>query len=345
MAIAEASASGHGEFEQSRFRAIRGPAGLVMGYVATILVLVTLNFFLPRALPGEPLEALSNPRSPTFIGDQERRLAVEQYYGLDRPAGEQFLAYLAGLMRGDLGTSIRYNVPVSTLIAERLPWTLLLGGTALTAGTMGGVVAGIRSGWRRGRDGDRLLLPLFVALDSVPMFVVASVIISLFAVQLGWFPLSGARTPFSDAWPPWRQALDIGHHLLLPAGLLAVQFSAFQFLVMRASMIGELGSDYIRLGRAKGMTDRILKYRYAARNALLPTVSVVGLQAGLAVSATIFVEAVFAYPGLGRLMVEAIASRDYPAIQGVFLIVTVMVLTANLAADLAYRRLDVRTRR
>jgi len=312
----------------------------VLGYAGALFVVVTLNFVLPRALPGRPLEALSDPRSATYIGDAGPRATVERYYGLDRPLGEQYADYVARLVRGDLGTSIRYEVSVVTLILERLPWTMLLGGTALTLGALVGVLAGIRSGWRRRREADGRLLALFVALDNVPLFFVASAAAYIFAVQLGWFPLSGARTPFSDTWPVWRQILDVGHHLVLPAALMGAQFSGFQFLVMRGSMVGALGSDYLVVGRAKGLPDRVLKYQYAARNALLPSVSILAVQVGAMVTASIFVETVFAYPGLGRLMVEAVANRDYPTMQGVFLVLAVMVLTANLAADLAYRRLD-----
>lgn len=326
-------------------RAPRRAATLILGYASAAFVLVTLNFVLPRALPGHPLEALSDPRSATYIGDADRRGAVERYYGQDQPWGEQFARYLGGLARGDLGTSSRYNVPVSTLLAERLPWTLLLGGTALILGALAGMLAGIHAGWRRARGADRRLLPLIVGLDNAPIYFLASVAAFVFAVQLRVFPLSGARTPFSETWPLLRQVVDIGHHLVLPAGLMALQFLGFQFLVMRASMVGELGSDYLLLGRAKGLPDRVLQYRYAARNALLPAVSLLGLQAGTAITASIFVETAFAYPGLGRLMVEAVGSRDYPTMQGVFLVLAALVLIANLAADLAYRRLDPRTSR
>ena len=139
-----------------------------------------------------------------------------------------------------------------------------------------------------------------------------------------------------------HRATDLAHHLVLPATVLALQFMTYQFLVMRASMVGELGSDYLLLGRAKGLTDRVLKYRYAARNALLPSVTVIGLQLGWAITAAIFVEAVFAYPGVGRLMFGSVADRDYPVMQGCFLILTLIVVTANFLADLAYSRLDPR---
>ncbi|MDQ3630594.1 MAG: ABC transporter permease [Actinomycetota bacterium] len=317
--------------------------GIGASSALVLLLLVTLNFALPRALPGEPIQALSDPRSQTFVGDAARRAAVERYYGLDQGVPEQYGRYLGGLARGDLGTSIRYNAPVTDVLGGRLGWTLLLVGTALALATAAGMLAGVHSGWRRGRPADRRLLGLFLALDGIPVFFLASVAAYVFAVKLGWFPLSGARTPFSQASSALHQAVDIVHHLALPAGVMALQFATLQYLVMRASMVGELGSDHLLLGRLKGLDDRVLKYRYAARNALLPAATVTALQVGFAVTAAIFVETAFAYPGVGRLMFEAVGDRDYPMMQGCFLVLTVLVVGANLLADLSYRRLDPRT--
>lgn len=315
---------------------------LVGSYAVLILLLVSLNFLLPRALPGEPIAALGDPRSELYVGDDSRRAAVQRYYGLDQPVGEQYGRYLAGLVRGDLGTSIRFNAPVSEVIGSRLPWTLLLLGVALVVATAAGVLGGVHSAWRRGRRADRRLLTLFLAIDNLPVFFLASLAVYVLAVKLGWFPLSGARTPFSQSWGPLRQIADVAHHLVLPAGALALQLVGFQYLVMRAAMVTELGSDHLLLGRAKGLSERVLKYRYAARNALLPSVTVFALQLGFAVTAAIFVETVFAYPGLGSLMIESVGERDYPLMQGCFLVLTVLVVGANLLAELAYRRLDPR---
>lgn len=316
---------------------------VVGAYAVLLLLLVSLNFLLPRALPGEPIAALSDPRSELYVGDDTRRAAVERYYGLDQPAVEQYGRYLAGLVRGDLGTSIRYNAPVTEVIASRLPWTLLLLGTALVVATGVGMLGGVHSAWRRGRRADRRLLTLFLAIENLPVFFLASIAAYVLAVKVGWFPLSGARTPFSQSWGPLRQVADVVHHLVLPVTALTLQLMGFQYLVMRASMVTELGSEHLLLGRAKGLSERVLKYRYAARNALLPSVTVFALQLGFAVTAAIFVETVFAYPGLGSLMVESVGERDYPTMQGCFLVLTVLVVGANLLADIAYRRLDPRT--
>ncbi len=311
--------------------------------MVVVFFLITLNFFLPRALPGAPISALDDPRSETYVGDESSRIAVENYYGLDRQLGDQYTTYLEDLVQGDLGTSIRFNAPVTEVLGDRLPWTLLLVGTALALATGVGMVAGVHSGWRRGRRADKGLLALFLAIDNFPVFFLASIAVFVFAVKLGVFPLSGARTPFSESSGVLAEIADVAYHLALPATVLALQFAAFQYLVMRASMVGELESDYLVLGRAKGLGDRALKYRYAARNALLPSLTVAGLQVGVAVTAAIFVETAFAYPGVGRLMFESVADRDYPVMQGCFLLLSVAVVTANFVVELAYRRLDPRT--
>ena len=305
-------------------------------------MLVTLNFALPRALPGRPIASLSDPRSSTYVSERSTRAEVNAYYGHGRPLHSQFGEYLGRLVRGDLGTSIQYGAPVARVIGERLPWTLLLTGSALVLATLIGMLAGVQSGWRRGRRSGTALLATFVAVDSFPVFFVASAAAYVLAVSVGSFPLSGARTPFSGSWGPLRQALDIAHHLVLPAAVLALQFVTYQFLVTRASVVGELESDHLELGRVKGLGERTLKYRYAARNALAPSVTVVGLQLGFAVTAAIFVESVFAYPGIGRLMFEAVAERDYPVMQGCFLVLTVLVVGGNVLVDLVVRRLDPR---
>ncbi len=318
----------------------RGTA--VVSYLVTVFVLVTLNFLLPRAMPGDPISSLVDSNSPTSVQSEELREELEQYYGLDRPVLEQYLSYLGDLLRGDLGTSIRYNQPVAEIVGERLPWTLLLLGSAVVLAAGAGMAAGIHSGWHRGRPVDRGLLSLFLGVRNFPVFFLASIALFVFAVKLGWVPLAGARTTFTTMGPLQRLG-DIAHHLVLPATVLATRFVADTYVFMRAGMVGELGAGYLVLGRAKGVRQRRLKYRYAARNALLPVVSLVAVQLGQAVTAMIFVEVVFAYPGLGRLLFDSLSFRDYPTLQACFLVLTLVVVSANFLADVAYRRLDPRT--
>ena len=311
-------------------------------YLVTVFALVTLNFLLPRLMPGDPIDALFASGSPNYVYDDQTRAALAAHYGLDQPLLSQYGDYLAGLVTGHLGHSIVTREPVTALIAGHLPWTLLLMGTATALSTAVGVLGGVHGGWRRGRPVDRGMLAVFVGLQNVPAFVVASLAAFVFAVKLDWVPLAGAQTPFASLGPVASVA-DIAHHLVAPATVLAIGLAGYQYLLTRASVVGELGADYLVLGRAKGLTERRLKYRYGARNALLPVVSQAALQLGTAVTGTVLVERVFAYPGIGHVLFGAIASLDYPVIQGCFLVFTVLVLSANLVADLLYRRLDPRT--
>ncbi len=314
----------------------------VAGYLVTIACLVAANFLLPRLLPGDPVDTLAGQSASNYIYGEESRQALIDHYGLGEPVWEQFTGYVADLFQGDLGRSIATNTAVSTEISRRLFWTLLLVGTSFALSTAIGVVAGIHSGWRRAGRADRALLAALLTVREIPSFLLGSLLLLVFAVRLDWLPLRGAETPFNDGAGLVERVSDIGQHLLLPASVLTIGLTAGTFLVMRAGMIGELGSDHLVLGRAKGLRARRLKYRYTARNALLPVVSLTGLQLGFVVTGDVLIERVFAYPGLGSLLFESIASRDYPAIQGTFLVVSISVVTANFAADVLSRRLDPR---
>lgn len=321
----------------------RKAVGLVVPYLVTVFVLVTLNFILPRAMPGNPVEAQLSVGSPTFVYDEQARAELNAYYGLDRPLVEQYGRYLADLARGDLGVSISNHTPVAKLIKAKLPWTLLLAATSVLLATAIGFLAGIHAGWRRQRRSDTSLLTAFVVSQNIPSFILASLALLLFAVQLQWFPLGGERTPFSS-YGTLESIADIGRHLVLPALVVASEVAAFQFLLTRSSVVSQLGSDYLVLGRVKGLTERRLKYRHVARNAALPIVGNTAVQLGLSITVMVFVERVFAYPGIGGLLYQSISTRDYPVIQGGFLVVTLLVLSLNFGADLIYRRLDPRTR-
>ncbi|MDP8988205.1 MAG: ABC transporter permease [Actinomycetota bacterium] len=315
---------------------------LVASYLLTVFVLITVNFALPRVLPGDPVDALLSGDSPHYVQSEVVRAQLNEYYGLDLPIWDQYQKYLGDLATGELGTSIRYNVPVGQLVAERLPWTLLLLSSAISLAVLVGWASGVNSAWRRGRFTDRGLLAVFLGLHSFPVFFVGSLALFVFGVKLGWVPLAGTRTFFATTGGALEAVGDVAHHLVLPASVLALQFATSQYIDMRASMVGELGSDYLLAGRAKGLRERRVKYRYAARNALLPVVALTGVHVGVAVTQSILVETVFAYRGLGRLTFEAVAFRDYPTLQGCFLVLTLVVVTANYAADAVNARLDPR---
>ena len=314
----------------------------VFAYLATVFVLLSFNFALPRLMPGDPIDALLSLGSSDYVADDETRANLADYYDLDRPLGEQYASYLAGLLQGDLGVSIVSNAPVADELVGRAGWSFLLISAAILVSLLIGLPAGVHSGWKRGRPVDRSLLTFFLSVQNLPVFFVGMVVLVVFSAQLGVFPLGGAVTPFSDD-SGVRHLLDIAHHLALPALLMGLDFATYEYLVMRSAMVSELGSDYLLGGRAKGMAERRLKYGYAGRNALLPVVTVIGLQFSMAVTGLVFVERIFSYPGVGGYLFDAVATRDYPAMQGAFLVLTLTVVTTNLLVDLLYRRLDPRT--
>ena len=314
----------------------------VLTYVATVFVLITFNFALPRLMPGDPIDALLAFGSPNYVTNDETRANLAEYYDLDGPVTEQYLDYLGGLVTGDLGVSIITNVPVTEEMSGKIGWTFLLISSALAVSVLIGIPTGVHSGWKRGKRVDRGLLTFFLSVQNLPVFVLASVMFIILCAQLGIFPLGGAVTPFSE-YGGFREVFDVAHHLALPALLMGFEFATYEYLVMRSAMVSELGSDYLLGGRAKGLRERRLKYGYAARNALLPVVTVVGLQFSVALTSVVFIERIFSYPGVGGYLFDAVGTRDYPAMQGAFLLLTLTVVTSNLIVDLLYRRLDPRT--
>jgi peptide/nickel transport system permease protein len=314
----------------------------IVAYLVTLWVVLTLNFLLPRLLPGDPLSALLDPESSDYVFDAEVRAALEAYYGLDRPLLAQYGAYLKGAVTGDLGRSIRLNQPVGELIAAHLPWTLLLTGTALALASLLGLVGGAEAAWKRGSTADRLLTAASVVAGNAPVYFVGMMLLILFGAELGWLPLAGGRTPFARYNNFLAAAVDIGTHLVLPALTLTLSLLGIQFLLVRNNMVGILGEDFMLVARAKGLRPARLKWRHALRNALLPFVAHLAAHAAMAITGAVFIETLFQYPGMGRLIFQAVGARDYPVIQGAFLVVAVVVLTANLLADWLNTHLDPR---
>lgn len=311
-------------------------------FAAVLFIAVTINFLLPRAMPGSPLSLLAGEEAGSLTGGERERLLREA--GLDRPLHEQYLRYLGDLARGDLGASLSRRQPVMTILLDRLPWTLLLTGTALLLATAIGVIAGAIVGWRRGGALDVGALGLFLVLESMPAFWLAMLAIAIFAVQIPLFPTFGARDVAArlDGIAYW---LDVAHHLVLPVTVLTLVSVSAVFLTMRANMTNVLGEEYIQVARAKGLAGRQVLFRHALPNAILPVATITMLNLGQLVAGATVIETVFSYPGLGRMMYEAATTRDYPLLQGGFLLLTVSVVLANLASDLIYPLLDPRVTR
>ena len=311
-------------------------------YVVTLVAVVTIVFSLPRGMPGDPIQARTDAAGPDAITDAATRARLLAYYQLDRPLLAQYRNYLGRIVHGDLGWSISRNEPVRDIIGQHLPWTLLLTGTALTVSSAISFAAGIGAAWRRGRARDILMVAAMTGARVLPAYVVATVLLLIFAVSFPVLPLAGAQTPFADYTNPIAAMFDIGRYLTLPATALALGQLGGKFLVVRNTTIGVLGQDYMLLARAKGLSERRLKYRHAGRNALLPFMTMLGLHVGFAVSGALFVETVFGYPGMGSLVLDAVKHVDYPLLEGCFLTLAGAVLLVNLGIELAYTRLDPR---
>ena len=324
------------------------PAGLLSSrwlrlasqYAAVMLAALVLNFALPRLAPGDPIDYLAPPESGNV--DEALRQSMLERFDLDGSAWQQFTSYLGNLAQGDLGVSVRDGRPVSEVVADRLWWSLLLVGTAVAASTVLGVALGFAAGWRRGSRRDVSLLAGVLALDALPAFFVGLMMLLVFSVQLGWLPVYGAVSPEALTGLAWLA--DVGKRLVMPAVTLTFAGLGSVFVVARSAMVSELGEDYVFMARAKGLTDRGVR-RHAARNAMIPVSTVALLGFSTLVGAATVVESVFSYPGLGSLAFGAVRARDYPVLQAVFLLLSLIAIAANLLADLLYPVLDPRVRR
>ncbi|RLC94764.1 MAG: ABC transporter permease [Chloroflexi bacterium] len=309
-------------------------------YAIALLLVLAFNFLLPRMMPGDPLMAIYGEEALVQMTPELKANLVERF-ALDQPMWQQFGAYFGALFRGDLGYSYYYNAPAFEVILGRLPWTLLLVGLSLVLSTLLGIVLGIESGWRRGSKTDRSMLAGLMALNGFPDFFIGMVLLLVFGVTLGIFPLAGALTPYSGL-SGGALLLDVLKHLALPLAALTLAHIAGAYLLTRNTMITVVKEPYMLTARAKGLSQRVMKYRHAGRNSMLPVITRTGLWLGRVVTGALFVEIVFSYPGLGYLAYEALLARDYPIIEGVLLVVALFVLVANFLADLSYPKLDPR---
>lgn len=312
-------------------------------YLCTIFIVVSLNFALPRLMPGDPFLYLSGDHDEEIARFSTEQIdAYRHQYGLDKPWPVQYAASLLGLIRGDLGYSIYYNKKVSSILLDRLPWTLLLVLSAVFFSTVIGCLLGSLSASFRGKTTDRLLYPLMIATAEIPAFLLGLLLLFFLAAGLRLFPLSGAMTHFADAAGLWHKGIDIAHHAFLPVLTLTLVRTGAMYLLARNAMTTVLARDYVRTARAKGLSTSRILVRHSLRNAMVPIATRVFLSLGSLVGGAILVENVFAYPGLGRLMRESVLVHDYPMIQGIFLLVTGAVLSANFLADCVCRYLDPR---
>ncbi|HET7017440.1 MAG TPA: ABC transporter permease [Streptosporangiaceae bacterium] len=315
-------------------------------YAITFLIAITIDFFIPRLMPGNALDAVL-AKAGSQMGSPQALHALDKLYGIGNPASlpAQYGQFWASLLHGNLGTSTSsYPTPVASVIATALPWTLVLVGTATVISFVLGTLIGVLVAWRRGTwlDG---VLPITTFFQAAPYFFLAFLAIELFSVKLGWFPygLGQDQSDYQTGLAPGHIA-DVTYHALLPALTIIVASAAGWMVGMRNQMLTTMDEDFVLIAQAKGLPKRQVIW-YAARNAILPSVSGFSLAIGFVVSGALLTEIVFAYPGIGFVLYQAVVNHDAPLMQGIFLIITLAVLAANLIADFAYLLLDPRTRR
>jgi peptide/nickel transport system permease protein len=287
-------------------------------------LILTLVFLLIHIVPGDPVQQM--------LGEGARAEDLAQLrhaLGLDQPLLVQYAYYFRSLASGSLGQSFRFQRPVLDVVLERYPATLELALATLLVCALIGIPAGVLSAQRRGHFADRAVTTLTLFGLSVPNFALGPVLIILFSIQLGWLPVSGR---------------DTLAHLVLPAVTMGAALAAILTRIVRTSLVEELGSDYVRTARAKGLPESAVLFRHAFPNALIPILTVLGLQFGTLLAGTIVTETIFSWPGVGRLTVQAIQSRDYPLLQGCILVISFSYVLVNLATDFVYALVDPRIR-
>jgi peptide/nickel transport system permease protein len=313
-------------------------------YLVSAWASITLNFAIPRLMPGDPAAALV----ARFKGQMapEALRALRHAFGLVPGSMlTQYFTYLAHVARGDLGLSIAYfPAPVDQVIETGLGWSLGLGGVALVISFTLGTLLGVVAAWRRNGRIDSWLPPALSFLGAFPYFWLAMLLLYLFGFTLHWLPLQHAHDPDLDSSASFAYVFDVISHAVLPATAVVLATLGGWMLSMRGAMLSVLGTDAIKLATAKGLPPRRIMWAYAARNALLPSVTSFGMALGFVMGGSLLTEIVFSYPGLGYLLVQAVRNQDYPLMQGLFLIITLSVLAANFLVDLLYIWLDPRAR-
>ena len=306
--------------------------------VVTLLLIAVLNFVLIRAAPGDPALLLAGE---TGAADEVFVQRLRQQFGLDEPMLNQLTTYLGQLLRLDLGVSYRQQQPVLDLILERLPATLLLTGTAFMLSLIAGVSLGVWASSHVGSWRDRAIGILATLSYATPLYWLALVAVLVFAVWFPWLPAFGYESVgVNDAG--WRHWVDVAHHLVLPVTVLSLYYTAIYTRMTRASMLEVAHQDFVRTALAKGLPPRRVQRAHVLRNALLPVVTLAGLQAAAMVGGAVLIETVFAWPGIGRLLFDALAQRDYNLLLGTFLVTASLAVTFNIITDMVYTWVDPR---
>ncbi|MEF8789515.1 MAG: ABC transporter permease [Haloarculaceae archaeon] len=309
--------------------------------VLSLFTVITVLFFLFRMVPGGPMAAITSPR----MNEAARQAVIEQY-GLNEPMWKQYLLYMVNVLQLDFGQSFYYGESVSSLVADRFLNTMSLMLTAFVISYTVGTYLGAQLGWLRGTTKERAGMLVVLLIRSTPVFWTGMIVLYLFSFQLDLFPLGGMRG-FEASYTTNAEkflSLDFLYHLVLPVFTLCTFYTGLPLLLMRNNLLEVLSEDYIDTARAKGLTDRRILLRHAARNAILPVVTAFAIAIGFAVGGQVLIETVYSWPGLGREMVKAALRSDYPLAQGAFVLLSIIVITMNFVADLTYSYLDPRVK-
>lgn len=314
-------------------------------YCVALLVAATLNFIIPRAMPGDPVTMMFANVSVQVTS--ERIAAMKELLGfVDGGLFIQYLTYMKNILSWQLGTSIQfYPLSVSELLGRAFGWSLFLSGSAVIISFCIGSILGIYAAWKRGSKYDAFITPGMLIIQAVPQVVIAMIAMFVFAIGLKWFPTGYAYTAGkAPEWTNWEFIKDVAYHAVLPLVCASiVQIGGF-LVNMRNNMINLLAEDYITMAKGKGLNEQRVVFNYAARNALLPSVTALSMSLGMAIGGQLIIEIIFNYPGLGSVLFNAIKARDYQVLQGQLLIMTLFMLFFNLLADILYVTLDPRLR-
>lgn len=316
---------------------------LVILYGTVFVILILLNFFLPRLMPGGPIEYLEGLDSGPMLTEQQKASMIE-YYNLDASYLKQFVDYIVGIFKFDFGYSFSYKEPVTDLIFNHLPYTLWIVGISTILSIVIGVFLGLWSGWYYFKRNDRPFMLTMMAIGTLPEFLIGMGLLLIFAVYLQVFPMSGASTPFIDSTNSWAVLVDYAKHALLPIITLTIVSISSTYLLVRNETIQVIASPFIEFAQMKGIKRNRLVYRHIFRNAMLPIFTLLMIRIGMLFTGAIFVETLFSYPGIGKLLKEAVLSRDYPLMHGLFFVFSAIVLFFNALADLLYPKLDPRVK-
>ena len=307
-------------------------------YVILLCAMILLNFFFPRLMPGSPITRIASEDATGDVTEEQRARLIE-FYNLDKPLGEQFLMFLKNTVTLDWGMSYSKKQPITDLLKSALPWTLLLAGCNLVFSTLIGTALGTMAALRRKKQKDIKHMILLMLLGTLPSFWIGMILISIFSVQLGWFPLYGAYSLWENK-EGIAYVLDVMRHLALPVATMVLVSLTIFSTTSRYGVLNTLKQDYIMLAEMRGIPGRRVKVNYIVRNALIPVFTVFMTELGFVLSGSVLIESIFSYPGIGKMLRDAVTARDYPLMQYAFLVTSIMVVFTAFLADVLRRKID-----